>query len=182
MIYSVFSLQLKRTGVELVVGAVLSHEFVVGAAFDDLAVVEDHDDVGVLDSGESVSDDEDGASFHERIHTALNEGFGAGIDGGGCFVEDHHGRIADGGTSDGEELALSLAESGAVAGEDGVVTLRQHTDEAVSVGELCCGDAFFIAGGWIAVADIFHDAAGEEVDILKNDAEGAAQIALADFF
>ena len=36
MIYSVFSLQLKRTGVELVVGAVLSHEFVVGAAFDDL--------------------------------------------------------------------------------------------------------------------------------------------------
>lgn len=32
------------------------------------------------------------------------------------------------------------------------------------------------------VADIFHDAAGEEVDILKNDAEGAAQIVLADFF
>ena len=74
MIYSVFSLQLKRTGVELVVGAVLSHEFVVGAAFDDLAVVEDHDDVGVLDGRESVGDDEDGASFHERIHAALDEG------------------------------------------------------------------------------------------------------------
>ena len=38
MVYSVFSLQLKRAGVELVVGAVLSHEFVVGATFDDLAV------------------------------------------------------------------------------------------------------------------------------------------------
>lgn len=160
----------------------LSHEFVVGAAFDDLAVVEDHDDVGVLDGRESVGDDEDGASFHERIHAALDEGFGACIDGRGGFVEDHHWWIADGCAGDGEKLTLSLAESGAVAGEDGVVTLRQHTDEAVSVGELCCGDAFFIAGGWIAVADIFHDAAGEEVDILKNDAKGAAQIVLADFF
>lgn len=160
----------------------MSHEFVVGAAFDDLAVVEDHDDVGVLDGRESVGDDEDGASFHEGVHAALNEGFGAGIDGGGCFIQDHHGRIADGCAGDGEKLALSLAESGAVASEDGVVTLRQHTDEAVSVGELCCGDAFFIAGGWIAVADIFHDAAGEEVNILKNDAEGATQIVLADFF
>lgn len=154
----------------------------MGAAFDDLAMVEDHDDVGVLDGRESVGDDEDGASFHERIHTALDEGFGAGINGRGCFVEDHHWRIADGCAGDGEKLTLSLAESSAVASEDGVVTLRQHTDEAVGVGELCCGDAFFIAGGWIAIADIFHDAASEEVDILKNDAKGAAQIVLADFF
>lgn len=160
----------------------MSHEFVVGAAFDDLAVVEDHDDVGVLDGRESVGDDEDGASFHERIHAALDEGFGACIDGRGGFVEDHHWWIADGCAGDGEKLTLSLAESGAVAGEDGVIPLRQHTNETVGIGEFCCGDAFFIAGGWIAVADIFHDAAGEEVDILKNDAEGAAQIALADFF
>lgn len=160
----------------------MSHEFVVGAAFDDLAMVEDHDDVGVLNGGESVSDDEDGASFHERIHAALDESFGARIDGRSCFVEDHHRRIADGGASDREELTLSLAESGAIAGEDGVVPLRQHTDEAVGIGELCCGDAFFIAGGRVAVADIVHDAAGEEVDILKYDAEGATQIFLADFF
>lgn len=114
----------------------LGHEFVVGAALDDLAVVEDHDDVGVLDGGESVGDDENGASFHERIHAALDEGFGAGIDGRRCFVENHHWRIADGCAGDGEELALSLAEPGAVASEDGVVTLRQHTDEAVGIGEL----------------------------------------------
>ena len=33
------SFQLKSAGIELVVGAVLCHEFVVGAAFDDAAVV-----------------------------------------------------------------------------------------------------------------------------------------------
>ena len=33
------SLQLESAGIELVVGAVLCHEFVVGAAFDDAAVV-----------------------------------------------------------------------------------------------------------------------------------------------
>ena len=68
------------------------------------------------------------------IQAALDEG--RGINGRGCFVEDHHWRIADGCAGDGEKLTLSLAESSAVASEDGVVTLRQHTDEAVGVGEL----------------------------------------------
>ena len=152
----------------------------MGATFDDLAVVEDHDDVGILDGRESVSDDEDGASFHERIHAALDEGFGARIDGRGCFVEDHHRRIADGGAGDGEKLTLSLAESGAVASEDGVVTLRQHTDEAVGVGKAGGGDALFIGSLQSAVADVLHHRAGEQVRILKHNAQRAAQVVLPD--
>ncbi len=44
-------LQLKGTGVELVVGALLGDELLVGATLDDAAVVEDHDAVGVHNRG-----------------------------------------------------------------------------------------------------------------------------------
>ena len=44
-------IQLEGTGVKLVVGAAFGHELVVVAAFDDAAMVEDHDNVGILNSG-----------------------------------------------------------------------------------------------------------------------------------
>lgn len=176
------SLQLEGAGVKLVVGAVLGHEFFVGAAFDDAAVIEDHDDVGILNGGEAVGDDEDGAAFHEGIHAALNEGFGTGVDGGGGFIKDHHRWIADGGPGDGKELSLALAESGAVTGKDGVIALRQHADKAVGIGQFGGGDAIVVCGLRIAVTDVLHDGVGKKVDVLKHDAEGASQVVFADVF
>lgn len=116
--------EFEGAGVELIVGAVFSHELVVVAAFDDATVVHNHDDIGILDGGESVGDDKDGATLHELVHPILHDGFGAGVDGGGGFVEDHHRWVANRRTGDGEELALTLREACAVATEDGVVAVR----------------------------------------------------------
>ncbi len=49
--------------VEVGVGAAFGEELVVGAAFDDVAVVEHKDHVGVADGGEAMGDDEAGAAF-----------------------------------------------------------------------------------------------------------------------
>ena len=48
------------------------------------------------------------------------------------------------------------------------------------VGQLGGGDTLFIGGIQLAVADILHDGAGEQVDILQNHAQGAAQVGLGD--
>ena len=172
--------EFEGAGVELVVGAVFSHELVVVAAFDDATVVHDHDDVGILDGGESVGDDKDGASVHELVHPILHDGFGAGVDGGGGFVEDHHRWVANRRTGNGEELALALREACAVATENGVVAVRQHFDKAVGIGELGGVDALFIRRLRVAVADVFHDGVSKEVDVLEHDAHGTAQIILFD--
>ena len=87
--------KLECTGVELVIGSFFRNQLFVAAAFDDAAVVEDHDDIGILDSRQAVRDDEHRAALHQLIHTALDDGLGARVDGRGRLVEDHDRRIGD---------------------------------------------------------------------------------------
>ena len=49
----------------------------------------------------------------------------------------------------------------------------------VGIGTLCRSDALFIGGIQSAVADIVHDCAGKQVDILQNNAQRAPQVGLS---
>jgi hypothetical protein len=49
------------------------------------------DEVGVGGGGESVGDDEGGASFQEAVHVALDHALGFAVRGAGRFVEDQDG-------------------------------------------------------------------------------------------
>ena len=64
----------------------------------------------------------------------------------------------------------------AVVGEHGVITVGQAADEVVRTGEDCGLAALVIRCVETAVADVVHDRAGEEVRVLKDKAEGAAQV------
>ena len=55
----------------------------------------------------------------------LDQRLGAGIDGGGGLVQDQHRRVGDRRTGDGQQLALALGQVGTVAGQHGVVAIRQ---------------------------------------------------------
>ena len=57
--------------VEAGVGAGGLEQFVVGAAFDDVAVVEDQDEVGVADCAQAVGDHETGAAREQHGQCAL---------------------------------------------------------------------------------------------------------------
>ena len=150
------------------------------SALDDPAVIQHDDDVGVLDRGQSVRDDEDRASFHERVHTALYDGFCTRVDGGSRLVQDHDRRICHSSSCDGKQLALSLGQVRAVSGQHGVVAFRKTGDEVVRSRELCRADAFLVGSVQFSVADVFHDGAGEEVYVLEHDPQRVAQIVLFD--
>lgn len=68
--------------VEVGISAAEGDQFVVGPAFDDRAGLEDEDAVGVADGGETMGDDEAGATFEEPFERVLDAGFGVRIDGG----------------------------------------------------------------------------------------------------
>ena len=51
-------------GIELVVLAFEGEKFVVGALFDNMAVVEDDDTVGIADGAKAMGDDESGTALH----------------------------------------------------------------------------------------------------------------------
>ncbi len=150
------------------------------AALDDAALVHDHDAVGVLDGAQTVRDHEGGAALHEGVHALLHHLLGARVNARRGLVQDERRRVGHRGARDGEKLALALRELRAVAGDHGVIALRQAPDEAVRVGELGRRDALLVGGVKPAVADVVHDGAGEQVRVLQHDAQGPAQVRLPD--
>ena len=100
------SLQLLHV-VEAFVVAVEGDELVVLAAFDYLAFVEDVDNVGVLDGGETVCDGDGGAALHEAVEGFLYEVLALGVEGGSGFVKYEYGRILQYGAGDADALTLS---------------------------------------------------------------------------
>lgn len=68
----------------------------MGTAFNDAAVFEDHDGVGVADRGQAVRNHKRGAAAHDAVHAALDRLFGARVDGARGLVQDEHRRIGHG--------------------------------------------------------------------------------------
>ena len=85
--HSALSLQFKLSRIELVVPPLFLHELGVAALLHDLAVLDDHDAVGVAHGGQPVGDDEHRPALHEGVHTPLDVLLGAGVDGGGGLVQ-----------------------------------------------------------------------------------------------
>ena len=128
-----------------------------------------------------MGDNKYSPSFHKGIHAPLYDGFCPRIDGGGCFVQYHNRRIGHRCPGDGKELPLSLGQVGSVAGEKRVVAAGQTGDEIMGSCQLCRFNTILIGCVQPAVSDIFHNRSCEQVCILKNHTQRAAQIIFADF-
>ena len=72
---------LKLAVVQFGIETVLCQQFFVRALLHNVPVVEDQDLVCRADGGQTVGNDEGGASFHEIVHGVLDQMLGAGIHG-----------------------------------------------------------------------------------------------------
>lgn len=138
------------------------------ALFDNSALIDYHNQVGVADRAQPVGDDKAGPSLHQLKHGALNLLFCAGIDGTGRFVQDQDGRIRQDRPGNGQKLPLPLAEIAPVFRKDGVVAIRQADDEGMGVGQFCRLFHFGVGGIKPAVADILLYRSREEIRILEK--------------
>ncbi len=127
-----------------------------------------------------MSNDKGGTSAHEGVHTVLHQLLGAGINGGSCLIQNEHRRIGHRRPGNGQQLALTLGQVGAVAGQHGIIPVGQAADKAVCIGQLCRRDALLVSGIQIAVADVVHHRTGKQMGILEHDAQGTAQVRLFD--
>ena len=105
----------------------------------------------------------------------LDAHLGAGVDGGGSFVQDQHGRQAEHHAGDAQQLLLALADVAAVLRDDGVVAVRQSADEAVGVGGLGGSHDLVQGGVRLAVGDVLPHRTGPQPGILQHHAVAAAQ-------
>ena len=74
---------------------------------DDLAVLEDDDQVGVADRRQAVRDDERGAAVQEPPQRVLDLALRADVDRARRLVEDQDPRVGEQRTGERDELALA---------------------------------------------------------------------------
>ena len=167
--------------VETVVDAALGEKFLVGALFAEAAFMEDKDAVGVLDSAETVRDDESGAAAEEAVEGIADLQFGFGVHAGGGFVEDEEARIVREGAGEIDQLALADGQRGAALVDGGADPLGKGLDE---IGETNLADGVFdglAVDAGSSEANVGFNGAGEKEGILENDAEVSAQVLDIDF-
>ena len=158
-------------GDEFAVEAAEGEELVVGATFDDGAVVEDEDEVGGADGAQAVGDGDSGSALHEGVESLLDGEFAFGVEGGGGFVEDEDGGVAEECAGDGDALSLAAGEVEAAVADGGVVGLGEGLDEVVGEGG-ACGGADLVEGESIGTeGDVGGYGVVEEDAVLADEAE-----------
>src|SRR6266853_1058304 len=85
-------------------------QFLMGAAFNDAAAVEDQNQIGVLNGGKALRDDERRSPFAEAAHGLPDEPLGLRVHAGGGVVEDENARVHQEGAGDRQALALAAAQ------------------------------------------------------------------------
>ena len=80
----------------------------MASAFGNTILGENQYFFGVTNGGKPVGNDKGGSALHQCVHPLLYQRLGAGVDGGGGFVQNHDRRISHRGTGNGNELALPL--------------------------------------------------------------------------
>ena len=108
-------------------------------ALDDPAVVEDHDLIGVADGREPVGDRECGAALRELVECLLNRVFGLRVERARRLVQDEDRRVAKDRASDRDALLLTAREAVAALADNGVVALRQRSDQVIDARRPRCG-------------------------------------------
>src|SRR6266567_2893435 len=158
------------------VEAAALNQFLMGAAFNDAAAVEDQNQIGVLNGGKALRDDERRSPFAEAAHGLPDEPLGLRVHAGGCVVEDENARVHQEGAGDRQALALAAAQRNAAFANDGVVAVLQLGNELVGLGGAGATLDFFAGRGGFAVGDVFRHAGAEEEGFLENDADGPAEL------
>jgi len=108
----------------------------VRAPLDDAMIIDHQDLVGVADGAQPVGDDQAGAVCHKRTQALLDKQLGARIHRAGGLVQDEDARVLEDGPSDGQKLAVAVAEHGASFAHFCLVPLWQALDEGLGVGQL----------------------------------------------
>jgi hypothetical protein len=93
-----------RSGDEGGIKTVPSHQFVMTASLDDLALIHNQNNVGVANRAQTVRNDNPGGFQRREIPVHLL--FGDRVQFAGCFIQQKNGGVVNQGSGDGDSLAL----------------------------------------------------------------------------
>lgn len=161
--------------VELVVRALLCHQFVVGSLLENLSVVDHENPVRIFNSRKTVRNDERGTALQQAFDSLLHLNFCLCVDAGRRLVENQNPRIRHHRSGKGEKLALAVGKTGTALADLGVVAVRQFYDKVMGMHGLCGGNDFFLRGIELSIRNVVANRAGEEKVVLGHNAHLGTQ-------
>src|ERR1017187_8442402 len=166
--------------VEPLINSALRDEFLVGADFADLPLLEHHNLVRAAYCGKPVRDDDNGAVLHQVRQRLLYQHFALRVQMAGGFVENQYGRVLQQGAGDGEALPLSAGELDAAVADHGLVAFREAHDEIV--GQRGFGGGADAVGRYAvtAVGDVVRHRVIKQESVLRHQADLASQAGQAE--
>ena len=102
-----------------------------------LAVLDEDDLVHLLNSADSVCDEDGGLTGTGCAQVFQNGPLGFGIHSGNAVVQNQDGRILHQRTGDGDTLLLSTGNGDTAFAQNGAVALAEFGDVAVNISQLC---------------------------------------------
>src|SRR5699024_3097241 len=160
---------------EFRVSTVRDHQVIVCALFDDTAVVDENDAVGLSDRVHPVGDHDRGPTASELVDAVMNRGLVEGVERGADLVQEDDGGIFEQRPGDGHSLTLASGEHLSLLPYRGLPTLRQTRGRLI---ESCGGDDM----AYVGIArlrtrdpDVLLDRRVEEEDILECERDQLAE-------
>jgi len=147
------------------------------AGFNNPALIQHDDQVGVKNRREPVRDANCGAAFHQFIKRGLHRAFGFGVERAGGLVQNQNRRVLQNGAGDGQALALAAGKGNPFFADDGVEAVGLLHDEFVGEGVFGGGDDFLARRAQPAQLDVPADGVVEQNIFLRDDGDLIAQIA-----
>src|SRR4029453_11589181 len=124
-----------------------------------------------------MRDCDHGPAAHQPIQCLPHGLLRFAVEGGGCFVEQEYWCILEEGAGNADALALPWGELHASVADNRCGALRQFVDE-VAIGRGNCFPHVRVGGLRPTIADVLHDRAVEQRDVLRNDGNAGAQALL----
>ena len=124
-----------------------------------------------------MRDHETSLSLHQFPHGQLDLLLCLRIHIGSRLVEDQHLGIQQHGSGDGKHLLLSLGETGAVASQNRLISLRHLHDRVMNMRRLAGPHNVIHRRVFFSIRDILVDRSGEQPRILEHHRIRPAQTA-----
>ncbi len=144
------------------------------AAVDDLAVLVKKDLIGIQHRGQTVRYHQGGLVRKDRLHAALDLGFGLRVDRGRRFVHDDQFGVEGQRPREADQLFLALGNVLPALGQFAVQAEVLGLDEFVQLHDVDRFPHFFDGHGVVVNAHVFQNAAGKEENVLQDQPDLAA--------
>ena len=151
----------------------------MGTFADDAAIIQNDDLFGILDGGDTLRNDQQGTGAGVGLERLAQCRIRLVIQRRETVVEDVNGSLLDQGACDGQALFLPAGYVHAALGHLRLHPLRLGVDELTCLGDIGGQLQFLITGVLIAVEQVGLDRTGEQVALLRYEADAVAQFVLA---